>query len=162
MKREDQKRIDDILNLWISYTEKEKSIDSIIRSGPTVGCKWLEFKGDFPQLSSFRIDTLSGKVEKMRKFYFTAEEKKAYTLISAYPDKLRTILTKHREKKGKNNPITNAKWTHADIAFCLRMSAERYFIIRNCLCRLLLEVYDKADLEKQARILNTTLLQLNH
>lgn len=162
MKRYELQRIDEILGLWISYKEKQKEIHGIINSGPTVGGKWLEFKGDFPQLSDFKPDALSGKAERMRKVYITDEEKRAHTLVEAFPNKLRNILTKHREKRGKNCPLTNTKWTHENIAFCLKIRFERYEVVRAYLCKLLLDVDAKTNYSIQAKVLHQSLLQLNY
>lgn len=141
MNRKEQQQIDDILGLWISCQSKHESIESIIREGPTVGGKWLEFKGDFPQLSSFNIDTMSGKVDKMRKFDFSPDENLVYMIISQIPDKLRRVLVTHREKKHHNNAETNARWTHADIANLLGFGLERYHELREAMCLMVISLY---------------------
>lgn len=153
MKRHELQRIDEILGLWISYNEKQKSIHGIINSGPTVGGKWLEFKGDFPQLSGFKPDALSGKAEKMRKIYISDEEKRAFIIVSAFPDKLRRILTEYSLRKGSNNALTNRLWTHNDVAGLLGLRVGRYNSIRGYLLQLVLFVDRMDSIELSANTL---------
>lgn len=144
MKRSELQRVDEIIGLWISYTEKSTAIDEIAASGPTVETKLIEFLGDFPQLSDVKPDVLSAKVDKIRKFYISNEERRASVMISAFPDKFRRILTEYNLRKGRNNAVTNAKWTHSDIAMLLKLRVERYKVLREHLFSLLLEI-DNSD-----------------
>jgi hypothetical protein len=161
MKREDQKLLDYILGLWVSYQSKHESIESIIREGPTVGGKWLENKGDFPQASSFNIDSMAGKVDKMRKFNFSPDENLAYMIIISIPDKFRNILVKHREKKHQNNSETNARWTHADIAALLCYQLERYHEIRERLSLIVINAFNQTQ-KRNNKKAKRYILQLNH
>lgn len=157
MKRSELQRVDEIIGLWISFTEKSKSIDDIARSGPTVETKLIEFLGDFPQLSDIKPDVLSAKVDKIRKFYISKEERRADILISAFPDKFRRVLTEYYLRKGKNNPATNTKWTHNDVALLLKLKPERYKLIRAYLLQLLIEVDKSSFLDASIASLNKSL-----
>ena len=148
MKRSELQRVDEIIGLWISFTEKMTAIDEIAASGPTVETKLIEFLGDFPQLSDVKPDVISAKVDKIRKFYISKEERRASVLISAFPDKLRRVITEYHLRKGRNNSATNTKWTHNDVARLLGFRPERYKAIRDYLLELLLQVDGSRDIER--------------
>jgi hypothetical protein len=162
VRREEQKRIDDILGLWVSCQSKHESIESIIREGPTVGGKWLENKGNFPQTSSFNLDIMAGKVDKMRKFDFSEEERLVYSIITNLPWKLKKLLTEHRDRRNRNNAETNARWTHADIARLLGYQEDRYHILRDGVCIYVIDIFNAAQKKKKSKLTKRLVLQLNH
>lgn len=137
MNRAEHERVRELIGLWMSCQDKLAAIKEIALAGPTQEQKMMEFHGDFPQLSNIKPEILIGKVDKMSRFHITREEMRANVMLCAYSDKMRAILTGYEQKRNKHNPYTQKPFTHADIAFALRLRLESYHRIRDYLSDLL-------------------------
>lgn len=139
MKPRDKQRVRELIGLWISYQDKLTHIREIAESGPTQGQKMIELKGEFPQITKAKPEILVSKVDKMRKYVFSEDERYANAMISKFPDKQRRILTGYEEKRNQHNSITGKPWTHEDIAFVLKLRFDRYQKLRLKLMEILIE-----------------------
>ena len=128
MNRADAERAKQIINLWISYKDKKERDDSIAFEGSLdegVGSSTT------PNPTLAKAERLEGQEE------ITAEEKKAFALVEAYPYKLQLILTKYEVKRNATHSGTNRNWTHLNVAFSLQMKIERYTVLREHLINVL-------------------------
>lgn len=143
MNRNQERRANEVLDLYIACHEKRLMQDEIAKSGPTQESKMLEYHGDFPQLSNIKPDILSVKVEKMRRYYISAEEALAYRVIMAIPHDLRLFITLHRHFKNQHNPVTKKPFTHSDCAEIAGKSIAKYNRAREVLMPYIAERFDK-------------------
>lgn len=138
MKRTDIKLANEILELYVSCSDKMTAQEEIALSGPTQETKMIEFLGDFPQLSNVKPDILSVKVDKMRKFYISRDEHIAYRAVKSLPKQARPYAVGYTLVKNKHNSITKKPHTHADVAKALGKPLDAYEQVRENALKLLI------------------------
>lgn len=140
MKHRDKRRVEEIVNLWIDYTENMNKIDSIAVEGPTIGGMMADFEGEIPQSSNFKVDGISLKVDRCRKIIITKEQIYANQLIQAIPETLREFITLWPLVRKKTNPKTRSHFTRSEVALKLNCSLEVYVEYRKIACQELIDL----------------------
>lgn len=121
----------ELLNLVISYIGKNISIDSACRSGRTAESKFFEFKGESPQLSNFKVETVSTRAARIVGIVIKKEEKLAYRAFMKIPKRAREVVLIYSLACKQHNPKTGKPFTHEDCAEELGISLESYRKIRS-------------------------------
>lgn len=114
MKRYNDIRVEEIIDLWLSYVDKNDKHDAIAGAGPTMMGKFADFKGELPESSNFKPETLSGKVEKQLKIVITSDERNARALLMALPLDLRCCISIWPQIRKKDNPLTGEPHKESD------------------------------------------------
>lgn len=85
MNRAEQELFDTIMSRWVSYKSKTIAQEEIGRTGECLEGRIYDFKGDIPESSAYKFDTVGPRVDKMRKIYITQDEHEAVALVNSLP-----------------------------------------------------------------------------
>lgn len=143
MNRNENERIDQIINLWISYNDKVERQDGIAGSGPTVAGSLVDFHGDLPESSNYKPETVSARAERMRQIIITHEEKYAREVLRRLPLRSRELVCVWPMVRNRHNTLTGDRWTMTNVADMLALTLEQFLEQREAACKTLLE-FDKS------------------
>lgn len=93
MNRAEHELVETIIARWVSYKSKVLAQEEIARTGECLEGRIYDFKGDIPESSAYKFDTVGPRVDKMRKIYITQDEVEAWLLIAGLTKTLHDYIT---------------------------------------------------------------------
>ncbi len=151
MNHQDKQRVEEIVNLWLRYVDGVRQIEEIAVEGPTVSGMMVDFEGQIPQSSNYKVDGISLKVDKCKKIVITKEQIYAHNLLERLPAKQRHFITLWPQVRKRSNPVTRSHFTRAEVALSLNCSLESYVLCRKIACQKLIYI-DKSYVNNKTKI----------
>lgn len=138
MNRQQSERIEGIINLWLSYIDKTEAMDRIAGESPTIMGNMVDFRGDLPESSAYKPETVSNRAERMRSLYTTSDERYAHKILLRLTPRNRELVCFWPLVRNTHNPITKERWTQANVAELLKLTLEQWTEQRERACLILL------------------------
>lgn len=83
MTYQEQELIKRLLAGWVSFCSKDIAVNEIAGSGDSLEGRLVDFKGEIPESSDFKFDTIGPRVDKAKKIKPTTEEIRAFNLVES-------------------------------------------------------------------------------
>jgi len=110
----------------LCYAAKTEAMDRIINGGPTMMDKLRVFRGEMPETSQFKQEVVSGRIDRLRAFQITTEERKARLLLKKLTNRERDLLCMWPAVRRQHNDQTQKQWTLTDVAAEFKLMVSEY------------------------------------